>query len=177
MNPGILSNLARATQLAANHSCAGYRFCMTLSLLAAIVIQNDPDGVFFGIHSVEDFLLNGHPDQMVTVMHRDQSGVVVEIDHWPAYFGNEALAALSREIALLQDTELRVAILEAFSFRLIQDSKISLKDLVAKVGEIRSSGSGLEDFDFPQPVYEDLGSELEAAMIADACGAPRAPSN
>lgn len=177
MNPGIFSNLARASQLAANHSCAGYRFWMTLSLLASIALQNDPDGVFIGIDSVEDFLLNGHPDQMDAVMCRHQSGDVVEIDHWPVSIGNEPLAALSREIALLSDAEPRVTILEAVSFKLIQDNTISLNDLVTAVGEIRSGASGLNDFDFPQPVHDDLGSELEAALTADAGGEPRAHFN
>ncbi|KQY89775.1 hypothetical protein [Brevundimonas sp. Root1423] len=94
MNDGIFSNLARATRLAADHQCAGYRFWMVLHLLGCITLQNDADGVFIGIDTVEDFLLEGDPDDLYAVMHRDGSGLVVDIDHWPAFIGTEPLAAM-----------------------------------------------------------------------------------
>lgn len=164
MTPGILSNLARATQLASEHQCAGFRFWMVLNLLGSIWLQNDADGVFIGIDSVEDFLLEGDPDDGDAVLHRGPSGQVTEIDHWPVSIGTEPLALLSREIALVANTEHRCVLLEAACFQLIAERHADLTELTDAAGHMRQDGAGLDALDFPQPVHVDLGAELRAAI-------------
>ena len=137
---------------------------MVLNLLGSIWLQNDADGVFIGIDCVEDFLLEGDPDDEDAALHRGPSGQVTEIDHWPISIGTEPLALLSREIALVANAEHRSVLLEAACFQLIAERQGDLTELTEAAVQMRQNGAGLDALDFPRPVHVDLGPDLRAAM-------------
>ncbi|WP_426038228.1 hypothetical protein [Brevundimonas sp. DC300-4] len=138
MTSAILHNLARATHLTAHHPDPAFRFWMAVGLFCDLSLQNDVDGVFIALEAVLEFDATGRPDEMDVPFTRDAAGVVVDIRHHEADYTDHSLVELAREIALLENPEMRLVLIEAACLRLFQDKDDNADDLLAKATRARA---------------------------------------
>lgn len=138
MTSALLHNLVLATHLTAHHPDAAFRFWMAVGLLCDLSLQNDMDGVFIAFEAVLEFNETGRPDEMDVSFTRDATGVVVDILHHEASYTDHSLVELAREIALLEDPEMRLVLIEAACLRLLQDKNDNADDLLAKATRVRA---------------------------------------
>lgn len=163
MTSGILHNLVLATHLVAHHPDPAFRFWMAVGLFCDLSLQNDPDGVFIALESVLEFNKTGNPDEMDVPFTRDASGAVIDIRHHEADFAGHSLVELAREIALLEDPEMRLVATEAASIRLIQDSNDDVDDLLVKLTRVRAERMSIHALGLPLALHACARPRLVAA--------------
>ncbi len=138
MTSAIFHNLTRATRLTAHHPDPTFRFWMAVGLFCDLSLQNDLDGVFIALEAVLEFNETGRPDEMDVPFTRDAAGIVNDILHHEADYTGHSLVELAREIALLEDPEMRLVLIEAACLRLFQDKADNADDLLAKATRVRA---------------------------------------
>lgn len=136
MTSAILHNLTRATHLTANHPDPSFRFWMAVGLFCDLSLQNDVDGVFIALEAVLEFDATGRPHEMDVPFTRDSEGVVVDIRHHEADYSGHTLVELAREIALLEEPEMRLVLIEAGCLRLLQTKDDNAEDLLAMAARV-----------------------------------------
>ncbi|MBB1178045.1 hypothetical protein DSM05_02605 [Pseudomonas sp. FW305-3-2-15-E-TSA4] len=154
MSSGIIQNLAHSVRTIAEHPDASARFGMAVGLICDISLQSDLDGLWIAVErGVLDY---DHPTDEQDFARglgvprvRNEVGEVIDLLVAETDWLGHGYVELAREIALLEDPEARVVVLEAAAVRLIGDGEDPLDDLLAQVARARCGGLGIDQLGIP----------------------------
>lgn len=151
MTSGLIQDLAHASRVIAYHPDPSARFGMAVGFLCDIALQNDFDGLSIAVErGVLGYVHKDDEEDMARGLRvpriRNALGEVVDLQiHISDWVGHEYVE-LAREIALLDDRQTRIVVLEAAAIHLIQDSHEQLTDLLAGVKLARAERLPIDAF-------------------------------